>query len=333
MNRKLKSLAPKAGAVFSWGLPAILTTIALCWSVAALGWMLDHISGTWLAYSGAVLFDVVWIYAMFQEWRHHRRGGRGQVPQRLGWGCFAVSLVVLFTHGLIVAPAGNYTGWAAAAIKVGFGLLGILVPALAKVTLVIALDAANERISPETQKRIDDIRAGTRNKLAIGRTVMWAKVAGQREDAALKAAEYKAKGDAQKLLHEALEAYSEIVKEHPVPERADDLDAVPDDFGLITDEDIEQFLAGVTNVAGGTPGGTDSSSVPGTHDHKAMKLLAAEVYAGIEAEGVDVPPSQREFRRRIREAMVQRQLKCSNEYVADLWRHERALRITSQEGK
>ncbi|MFH7337120.1 hypothetical protein [Streptomyces sp. KHY 26] len=314
-------MSPRVRIALNWGLPIALTAVALGWSVYAIGDLLSAQAPKWISYSAGALYDGVWLYALHQEREHRRQGSDGGKPHALGWVFLAVSVAVLFWHGMVGADLIAAVG-------------GALIPALAKLTLVMAIDADNVRISDSTQRQLDRLRAGTRDKLAIGRASTWSKTTGQLADASLRTAEYKAAGDAHKALQKAQQKYRSVLEGHPVPDEETGTEGVPDSFGLITDDDIEAFLNGSTGPdvsAGGTPRGTGSARLPGTGDEKALALLAAEVYADIEAEGDEDPPSLREFRRRMRRQITERNWKARNELVDALYRHEKSLRTTADD--
>jgi hypothetical protein len=319
--------------VANWAPPLLLTGISLGWSVYAIGDLLDDQAAAALAYSAAGLYDAIWLYALYQEHEHRRQGSDGKTPQALGWAFLVVSVAVLFWHG-----------WEASNLLAA--IVGALVPVLAKVTLTMAKDADGVRISPDAQRKIDAIRAGTRDRIAVARVTTWARTTGYIEDAELRRSEYEARGDAQRTHHEAHAAFVELVTDSPVPAPEDAPEgAVPDGFGLITDEDLAAFLSAPQRVpvpndetAGGTPRDDDEDDgparVPGTVDERALALLAAEVYAALCHElPEEERPSLRAFRARMRDEMRARNLRGSTALVDSLYRHERALADSSTTGR
>lgn len=290
-----------------WVLPGVLTAIGTVWTVQAVGGLLADQAPGVFAYSAAVLYDAVWLYALAQEVAHKRQGSSARLPQALGWLFLAVSSAAILAHGLIVSTA------AVAAIGAG-------IPVLAKATWIMAAHRDATRVGTDAQRRIDAVRSATRDRIAVERAALAAKADGYRAAADLEARELKALGRAQRTRHKAAETYAETATAHPVPDRAA---TVPEGFGLITDEDLATLLEGAvpdTETAGGTPSGTVRHTVPGTVDEKALGLLAAEVYA------TDPPPSLRQFRERMRDGMKDRNLKGSNALIDQLYRHEEALR-------
>ncbi|GAA0924881.1 hypothetical protein [Streptomyces thermoalcalitolerans] len=315
--------------VANWAPPLVLTGISLGWSVYAIGDLLDDQAAAGLAYSAAGLYDAIWLYALYQEHEHRRQGSDGRTPQVLGWAFLVVSVGILFWHG-----------WEASNLLAA--IVGALIPVLSKLTLKMAADADAVRISPDAQRTIDAIRAGTRDRVAVARVTTWAKATGYTVDAALRRSEYAARGEAQRTHHEAHAAYVEVVTDNPVPAleggEGGEGGTVPDDFGLITDEDLKAFLNGPQRVtvpddetAGGTPHDAHEADgparVPGTVDEKALALLAAEVYAALctELPNEERPPSLRAFRARMRDEMRARGLRGSTALVDRLYRHEKAL--------
>lgn len=317
MNR-LRKAAP-------WALPAALTTIAVVWAVTAIGGILTAQAAPGFAYSVAVLYDAVWLYALAQETAHRRQGTAARLPVAIGWVFLPVTVGILATRGLLVGD-------------VLAAVVGAIIPILAKVTLVMAIDRERTRISPRAQAAIDRTRAATRDRIAVSRAV-----AAARSDETLAAADIvkascEAEAEAVTVTHDAYEKYAAVIDGHPLPDTVTDLPA------LLSDTDYEALLTGGVpddNTAGGTGGSRALDALSGTVDGTppleeakaanahAVALLAAHLYA------TDPPPSKRQFRAAMRAAMNKRKLTGSWDTIDALYDREKALAgpATSGEGQ
>ncbi|MFD5544335.1 hypothetical protein ACFWIJ_42695 [Streptomyces sp. NPDC127079] len=215
-----KHVARKAA---HWSLPVALTGMSLGWTVYAVGEILSRQAPGPLAYTVAGIYDAVWLYALAMETAHRRQGSKGTLPAVLGWVFLVTSVGVLFTHGLMYATAA-------------VAVIGAVVPAAAKATLIMAVERESTRISSGAQQQIDAVRSATRDQVAIGRAVTRAKVDRHTTAAVLEREERKARGKAQKVRHEAAEELANLTAEHPVD---DDVREVP---ALFSDEDLAQVL-------------------------------------------------------------------------------------------
>ncbi|MDX2538604.1 MULTISPECIES: hypothetical protein [Streptomyces] len=301
-----------------WVLPAVLTAIAIVWAVAAIGDILTAQAHPAFAYSVAVLYDAVWLYALAQETAHRRQGSSARLPKVMGWVFLPLTVAILVVHGLLAADL------LAAAV-------GGLVPVLAKVTLVMAIDRDTTRISPRAQAAIDRTRAATRDKIAVSRALAAARADETRAAADIVKRSRKAEAEATTTVHQALEAHAEIIDQHPVPDWHTDLPA------LVSDHELDALLAGGVpgdETAGGTGGfaltetpvtvtpcqsGTPSLEGAQNANLRAVALLAAELYA------TTPPPSKRKFREAMREAMRARGLTGGWDVVDALYDREKAL--------
>ncbi|WLW53234.1 hypothetical protein [Streptomyces sp. YU58] len=206
-----------------WSLPAALTGLSLGWTVYAVGEILTHQAPAGLAFTVAGIYDAVWLYALAMETAHRRQGSRATLPTVLGWLFLITSVAVLFTHGLLYATAV-------------VAVIGAVVPAAAKATLIMAVERDATRISPQAQAQIDAVRSATRDQVAIGRAVTRAKADRHTTAAALEGEDHKARGKAQKTRHKAAEKLAEVMTEHPA---ADVPQEVP---ALFSDEDLARVL-------------------------------------------------------------------------------------------
>ncbi|MFE7442180.1 hypothetical protein ACFU7X_17190 [Streptomyces chartreusis] len=217
-----------------WSLPVGLTGLSLGWTVYAVGEILTHQAPAELALTVAVIYDAVWLYALAMETAHRRQGSKGTLPAVLGWVFLVTSVGVLFTHGLMYASPV-------------VAVIGAAVPAAAKATLVMAVERDATRISGGAQKQIDAVRSATRDQVAIGRAVTRAKTERQKTAAALEREERKARGEAQKVRHEAAEELTKVTAEHPVTDVPQEVPA------LFSDEDLARVLGQWTD-GGVSPG-------------------------------------------------------------------------------
>jgi hypothetical protein len=299
----LKKAAP-------WALPAALTAVAVVWAVAAIGSILTATAHPAFAYSVAVLYDAVWLYALAQETAHRRQGSNARLPQAIGWVFLPLTVAVLAVHGVLAGDA------LAAAV-------GALIPVLAKMTLVMAIDRDRTRISSRAQAAIDRARAVTRDRIAVTRAVAAAQADETKAAAEILKATREAEAEAVTVTHDAFERYAEVMDQHPLPELAE----LP---GLVSDRELEALLSG--GVPDGVPalgaGGSDQSSpASGTTPAQAAKaandqavaLLAAQLYA------TNPPPSKRQFRTAMRAEMNARKLTGSWETIDALYDREKAL--------
>ncbi|RPE41966.1 hypothetical protein EDD90_5066 [Streptomyces sp. Ag109_O5-1] len=234
MDMEWKEAARRA---VHWSLPVGLTGLSLGWTVYAVGEILAHQAPAPLAYTVAGIYDAVWLYALAMETAHRRQGSSGKLPASLGWLFLVTSVGVLFTHGLLYATAV-------------VAVIGAVVPAAAKATLIMAVDRDSTRISPAAQQQIDAVRSATRDQVAIGRAVTGAKADRQRTAAVLEREERKALGRAQKERHQAAKKLEKVNKKHPVTAAADVPQEVP---ALFSDEDLAQVL-GQWTQEGVSPG-------------------------------------------------------------------------------
>lgn len=298
-----------------WLLPAALTAVAVVWAVAAIGGVLTATAHPAFAYSVAVLYDAVWLYALAQETAHRRQGSNARLPKVIGWVFLPLTVAVLVVHGLL---AGDVLA----------AIVGGIVPVLAKMTLVMAIDRDRTRISPRAQAAIDRTRAVTRDRIAVSRAVAAARAAETVAAADIIKASREAEADAITTTHDAYETYAEIVEQHPVPDWHTDLPA------LVSDRELEALLAGGV-PDGETPGGTGGFALPenpsghgsGTPplegpreaNSRAVAMLAVELYA------TDPPPSKRKFREVMRAEMNARGLTGGWDVIDALYDREKAL--------
>lgn len=300
-----------------WGLPLALTAIAVVWTLVAVGGLLDTQAPSWVAYSAGALFDLVWVSAMLHERAHRRSASASRTPAVLGWVLLAVSVAAVLLHGLIVTT-------------VPIAIIGATIPVLGKLTLQMAMSTAAVRITADAQRKVDLVRSRGRDAVAVARAIDEVKALSESVGAEHTAREYRSRVKAHAEVDAARRAYEAALMDRA----ADTADTVPagelPSFGLISDDDIRGLLDSLTVpavTAGGTPDGAGVARVGddyGTPDDKALQLLAAEVYAAAEVD--EDPPSLREFRRRMREALTERKWRASTALVDQLYRHEKALR-------
>jgi hypothetical protein len=212
----------KAG---TWALPVALTVIAVGWAVAAIGDILTAQAHPAFAYSVAVLYDAVWLYGLAMETAHRRQGSSARLPQVIGWVFLPLTVAILAAHG---ALAGD----ALAAV------VGALIPVLAKMTLVMAVDRDTTRISSRAQAAIDRTRAVTRDRIAVSRALAQARADETKAAAKIVKRSKEAEADAAVTTFEAFEAYTETLGQNPVPEWDTSSPA------LVPDRELQALLAG-----------------------------------------------------------------------------------------
>ena len=304
----LKKAAP-------WALPAALTAVAVVWAVAAIGDTLTAQAHPAFAYSVAVLYDAVWLYALAQETAHRRQGSSARLPKAIGWTFLPLTVAVLAVHGLL---AGDVLA----------AVVGALIPVLAKVTLVMAIDRDRTRISARAQAAIDRTRAATRDRIAVSRAVAAARADETKAAAEIVKGAREAEAEAVTVTHDAYEKYAEVIDRHPLPEAVEELP------GLISDKELDALLSGgvpegvpALGTGGDGPSGDRSGTDDGTPptesareaNNRAVALLAAQLYA------TDPPPSKRKFREAMRTEMNTRGLTGSWETIDALYDREKAL--------
>lgn len=294
-----------------WALPAALTGVAVVWAVAAIGDTLTAQAHPAFAYSVAVLYDAVWLYALAQETAHRRQGSSARLPQAIGWVFLPLTVAVLAVHGLL---AGDVLA----------AVVGALIPVLAKVTLVMAIDRDRTQISARAQAAIDRTRAATRDRIAVSRAVAAARADETKAAAEIVKAARQAEAEAVTVTHDAYERYAEVIDRHPLPEAVEELP------GLVSDRELEALLSGGVpegvpalgaggDGSSGTGGGTLSAQEAKAANEKAVALLAAQLYA------TNPPPSKRKFREAMRAEMNARGLTGSWETIDALYDREKAL--------
>lgn len=299
----------------TWALPAALTLIAIVWAVVAIGGTLTAIAHPAFAYSTAVLYDSVWLYGLAMETAHRRQGTSARLPKVIGWLFLPTTVAVLAVHGLLAAD-------------VLAAIVGALVPVLAKMTLIMAIDRDTTRISPRAQAAIDRTRSVTRDRIAVSRALATARADETRAAADIVKHTRQAEAEAATTVHQALEAHAEIIDRHPVTDTVTDRHTpLPE---LVSDRALEALLAGGVPDEE-TAGGTGGLALPGTRDghgagtppmedrHQALALLAAELYA------TDPPPSKRRFREAMRAEMNARGLTGGWDTIDALYDREKAL--------
>ncbi|MCZ4516424.1 hypothetical protein O3Q52_51645 [Streptomyces sp. ActVer] len=299
----------------TWALPAALTLIAIVWAVVAIGDILTAQAHAAFAYSVAVLYDAVWLYALAQETGHRRQGSSARLPKVIGWVFLPLTVAVLAVHGILAADL------LAAAV-------GALVPVLAKMTLLMAVDRDTTRISTRAQAAIDRARSITRDRIAVSRAIAAARADETKAAAAIVKHTRKAEAEAATTTYEAFEKYAEARDRHAVPDWHTDLP------GLVSDRELDALLSGgVTDDE--TAGGTGGLALPGNGsvtgdghalgedpreaNNRAVGMLAAELYA------TDPPPSKRKFREAMRAEMNGRGLTGGWDTIDALYDRERAL--------
>ncbi len=123
---------------------------ALAWSVASIGSLLSALGPVWLAYTVAVVFDLAWVLAMNLEHELRFEPRKQRVPKVFGWVLLAVSVSVIFLHGIQAAS------WAVA-------LSGSVIAILAKLLWNMRVWAKSRKLGDKTQgwlnSKLDDIHA------------------------------------------------------------------------------------------------------------------------------------------------------------------------------
>lgn len=167
------------------GFGVVLVVVgALAWSVVSIGSLLSALAPVWLAFLIAGVFDLAWVLAMGMERQLRFEPAKQRVPKIVGWVLLAVSISVIFLHGIRVADL-----WVA--------LAGSVIAALAKTLWTMRMWSTTRKLSAKAQgwlvAELDEVEA----TLAV--TIAQRKIARTRSRAD---AELRALGAEQPAEHE-----------------------------------------------------------------------------------------------------------------------------------
>lgn len=114
------------------------TTVAgaMAWSTVAIGSLLSPLAPVALAYTIAIMFDLLWVALMILEWIHRYDPSKRRIPMVAGWGALIVSMSAVFTHGLSVSTP----------LIAGFGAV---ISLMAKSLWSLGMGTYTRRLSPE----------------------------------------------------------------------------------------------------------------------------------------------------------------------------------------
>lgn len=111
---------------------------AMAWSVVSIGSLLSALAPMWLAYTIAIVFDLAWVLAMGMERQLRFEPAKQRIPKIAGWVLLAVSISVIFLHGIRVADV-----WVAVA--------GSVIAALAKTLWTMRMWSTTRKLGEKTQ--------------------------------------------------------------------------------------------------------------------------------------------------------------------------------------
>ncbi|MEU1372999.1 protein transporter Sec31 [Streptomyces triculaminicus] len=137
---------------------AVMVTASVTWSMASIGDLLARVVHPAAAYAGASVFDLAWIICMAAEWLARYDTERAALPRRRGRTMLAIAMGAVGLHGWIT------WSWAV-------GLIGALVPLVAKGMWTVALQQTSYPLDDLSQQWLNKQRSkiGAQLALATGR--------------------------------------------------------------------------------------------------------------------------------------------------------------------
>ncbi|MFI0914201.1 hypothetical protein [Streptomyces abikoensis] len=132
----------------------VMVVASVIWSTISIGDLLTLESPAVAAYAGAMVFDIAWITCMAAEWRARYDKDRATRPRKAGYAALVTAMVAVGVHGWIT--------WSPAV-----GIIGALVPLIAKGMSVVALDQASFPLDDLSQQWLNKQRAKIGAQLAI----------------------------------------------------------------------------------------------------------------------------------------------------------------------
>ncbi|WP_189452008.1 protein transporter Sec31 [Streptomyces abikoensis] len=142
----------------------VMVVASVIWSTISIGDLLTLASPAPAAYAGAMVFDIAWITCLAAEWRARYDRAKADRPRKGGYAALVIAMAAVGVHGWIT--------WSEAV-----GIIGALVPLIAKGMSVLALDQAAFPLDDLSQQWLDKQRAKIGAQLAL--------VAGRRQLARL----------------------------------------------------------------------------------------------------------------------------------------------------
>ncbi|MFC9429276.1 protein transporter Sec31 [Streptomyces sp. NPDC056987] len=131
-----------------------LLAVAVVWSVASIGDLLDRAVPAGVAYLGGGAFVTVWICCMALEWLFRYNQDRAQTARTAGTTALVLDMAAVCIHG-----------WLEASVWVG--VTGAAISAAAKGLWTVVMKSQSRPLSPETQQWLRKREARISARLAL----------------------------------------------------------------------------------------------------------------------------------------------------------------------
>ncbi|RYJ26454.1 hypothetical protein CU044_3747 [Streptomyces sp. L-9-10] len=138
-------------------LAGLMLAVAVIWSTASIGDLLDRAVPPFAAYGAAVAFDLAWIMCMAIEWLARYDTQRAALPRKAGHVALLIAMAAVAAHGWLEGADGALI----------VGIVGASVSGLAKAVWTIVLRHHAKPLSVLTQKWVDQARAEAGGRLAM----------------------------------------------------------------------------------------------------------------------------------------------------------------------
>jgi hypothetical protein len=133
---------------------ALLLGVAVVWSTASIGDLLNRVTVTPAAYAAAVAFDLAWIVCMAVEWHARYDPAGAQRARTAGHAALAIAMIAVGAHG-----------WLAG--QVAIGVIGAAVSGIVKGLWTVVLDRHANPLDPKTQAWVNLQRAKAAGQMAM----------------------------------------------------------------------------------------------------------------------------------------------------------------------
>ncbi|MEV6569947.1 protein transporter Sec31 [Streptomyces sp. NPDC051577] len=133
---------------------AAIVLASIAWSTTGIGDLLDRAAPAAAAYTGAAVFDLLWINCMILEWLARYDAARAELPRRAGHVALAIAMAAVCAHGVL-------------ADSVTVGIVSAAVSALAKAGWTLVLREYARPLDARTQAWLTRRQARIGAKLAL----------------------------------------------------------------------------------------------------------------------------------------------------------------------